>query len=604
MADDGPHPAPFCYLHLHTAYGPGGGPGRLADYVAAAATAGYPALACSDYGSLAAWPDWERACRQAGLHPLYGLTFDLQLDPAESADPWPLLALAATGTGLRHLVQIHNRLARSAEGPCVLSLAALPDLAAGLWLILLPAGEYGAAPLTNRPRPAVLAALDRLAARLPRRSNSCAVLLPDDIDQPYLAELAARIRPAHGRPAHRVLPGPRSGSAPRPAPPAPDPRDRKPAGAGSGDKLNPKSAIQNPKSHRVGGSVAARYAAQAEAWDLAGAVAASCHATLADLAGPVGLAQAGADAALADAVDEALAAAGRGRDPEIDAELSALQRQGWAGPLLAARRIVAAARAAGILLGAPGGVVGEGRVPALLGLAPADPFGAPPRWLDAPPQAPAWLPAISVPALRRDSLLAGLHEAGPAPQRDAPAPVLVPAGGREAQGPVAALAAIARALALPAATAAALGQALVAGRPSERAIRWRAAASNLPPATAHSLLDWVTALEALPGPPLADAEALLVLPPTPSCRCWRCRCARAPGRRLERGGLPGARRAGAAVARRYQPGPAATSSGTSRCATPSAARRRAAPRAGRWRPGRPALTACACRRPGRPGDHA
>src|SRR5690348_4190405 len=110
--DDGPRPAPFCYLHVCTPYGPGGGPGSLAEYASAAAALGYPALACSDYGSVAAWPDWERACRRAGIRPIYGLTFDLCLDSAD-ADPWPVLALAATGTGLRHLVGIHNRLERT-----------------------------------------------------------------------------------------------------------------------------------------------------------------------------------------------------------------------------------------------------------------------------------------------------------------------------------------------------------------------------------------------------------------------------------------------------------------------------------------------------------
>src|SRR5262245_5764404 len=110
MADEAPRPAQFCYLHVCTPFGPGGGPGSPTEYALAAAAAGYAALACSDYGSLAAWPDWERACRLAGLHSLYGLSFDLLVDPAPPGEPWPVLALAATGQGLRQLVQIHNRL--------------------------------------------------------------------------------------------------------------------------------------------------------------------------------------------------------------------------------------------------------------------------------------------------------------------------------------------------------------------------------------------------------------------------------------------------------------------------------------------------------------
>src|SRR5439155_4793009 len=144
------------YLPLRTPSGPGGGPGALGDYAAAAA--GYPALACSDYGTVAAWPEWERACRAAGIRAIYGLGFDVPLGPDGDAAPWPLLALAATGAGLRHLVQIHNRLRREA-GRCLLDAPALPDLAVGLWLLLLPAGDWGASPLVALPRRAALAAV-------------------------------------------------------------------------------------------------------------------------------------------------------------------------------------------------------------------------------------------------------------------------------------------------------------------------------------------------------------------------------------------------------------------------------------------------------------
>src|SRR5689334_535958 len=156
MSDETPSAAQFTYLHLRTAYGPGGGPGPLAAYTAAAQ--GYTALACTDYGTIAAWPEWERACHKAGIRPIYGLVFDLALAGAAPGESWPLLALAATGQGLRNLVQIHNRL-DAREGRALLPLDSLPALAAGLWLILLPSGDHVPAPLVALPRQAAVAAV-------------------------------------------------------------------------------------------------------------------------------------------------------------------------------------------------------------------------------------------------------------------------------------------------------------------------------------------------------------------------------------------------------------------------------------------------------------
>ena len=187
-SDQPPSPAEFTYLHVRTPYGPGGGPGAPADYVAAAE--GSPALACADYGSVAAWPEWERACRAAGIRPIDGLGFDLLLD-ADSADCWPLLALAATGEGLRNLVRLHNALRREESGACLLPAATLAARAAGLWLILLPAGDDAPTPLVARPRRAALAAVARLTALLPRPDALLCGLPPATAEQDYFAGLAA-----------------------------------------------------------------------------------------------------------------------------------------------------------------------------------------------------------------------------------------------------------------------------------------------------------------------------------------------------------------------------------------------------------------------------
>jgi hypothetical protein len=78
---------------------------------------------------------------------------------------------------------------------------------------------------------------------------------------------------------------------------------------------------------------------------------------------------------------------------------------------------------------------------------------------------------------------------------------------------VGALAAAGRAVDLAPATRAALETAWVQTAPAVRARRWQDAAPELAPEAAENLLRIVTALAEAPGPPLADAEALLLVPP-------------------------------------------------------------------------------------------
>ncbi len=516
MTDAAAQPAPFAYLHVRTSYGPGGGPGTPAGYARAARAAGYSALACADYGSVAAWPEWAQACAQAGLRPLFGCAFDLVLDDAPGAPAWPLLALAATATGLRHLVLLHNRLERLPDGACRLPLATLPDFAAGLWLILLPAGDRGAAPLVALPRRAAVAAAERLTAALPRPEQLLCGLPPAAGEQAIFADLAAaaglapvalptvryaapeqagahqlvRVLWDPSEPARAALRATVDGLAEAETVPLPG------APAAAVDL----HAILSPDE------IAAQYHAFPDAVARAGALAASCHVALPDLAAPTP-----AGETLAAVVAEAAAAAGQSIDAAVGAEQAALARLGLAADLLAARRVAEGARRLGLLCGATGGVAAEGRLAALLGLAPPPPFGAPPSWLDAPDPRPALAPRLTVAATRRAALLAALdaEHAGPV----SAARELVPAGGRQAQGPAGAVAALGRALDLPPRVVAALTRALVIGRSGERALRWRSAAPpDWAPATTATLLDWVMAVEALPGPPLADAEAVLVLP--------------------------------------------------------------------------------------------
>src|SRR5205085_764032 len=136
MADDGPRPAQFCYLHVHTPYGPGGGPGSLAEYAAAAAAAGYPALACSDYGSVAAWPDWALD-RLAGHLPrpeqlLCGLPCDeadqVYLAKLAAEADLPLLALPTVRYPAPAHAPVHALL-RAAQDPAANAAPPLTELA-------------------------------------------------------------------------------------------------------------------------------------------------------------------------------------------------------------------------------------------------------------------------------------------------------------------------------------------------------------------------------------------------------------------------------------------------------------------------------------------
>src|SRR3954447_7447704 len=139
------------YLFVQTPWGHGG-PGGAADYAARAAALGYAALGCADYGSVAAWPAFDAALRANNLRPILGLACDVALDPEYAPEGGagralqPVLLLAANSAGLRNLVLLHNRLTCEADGRCWCALEELTAHAAGCWVIVLTAGEFGVAP--------------------------------------------------------------------------------------------------------------------------------------------------------------------------------------------------------------------------------------------------------------------------------------------------------------------------------------------------------------------------------------------------------------------------------------------------------------------------
>ncbi|HUS14286.1 MAG TPA: hypothetical protein VM536_04620, partial [Chloroflexia bacterium] len=328
----------------------------------------------AEYGSLAGWPEGYLAA-QNGNRAIYGLAFDLQPGGAAGDGHWPLLALAATGEGLRNLVRLHNALRREPAGGCTLPGDRMTGLATGLWLILLPEGERGPAPLAGLPRRVALAAVAAVRGLLPRPEALLAGLPATPGEQDYFAQLAA-----------------------------------------AADLPTVALGVL-----REGAEAGERYAAHPGAVALAQAVAASCQATLRDLGLGDGGAQTAAGAALRAAVAHSMAAAGRDGDPALDAEITALARLGLAGSVLGARRVLDAARALGLPPATPGGAIAQGRVAALLGLCAPDPLGAPPQWLGAGP-ALSWTPMLTVPLTARAALLARLQDPSSS------APFLAPAG--------------------------------------------------------------------------------------------------------------------------------------------------------------------------------
>ena len=153
-------------------------------------------------------------------------------------------------------------------------------------------------------------------------------------------------------------------------------------------------------------------------------------------------------------------------------------------------------------------------MPALLGLAPADPFGAPPRWLDTPPQAAAWLPQSPCRLCAAMTLLAALHETGATPDALRRPPCLCPRADARPAAPRRHWRVSPRRSTCRRRRRQRWARPWSRGAPASGPSAGAAAAPDLPPATADGLLAWVTALETLPGPPLVDGEALLVLPPT------------------------------------------------------------------------------------------
>ncbi len=89
--------ADFVHLHCHSAYSMLDGAMRLGDLCARAAEYGMPAVAVTDHGNLCAHAQFQLACREHGIRPVFGCEFRLCEDRrrADGAEPPSHLVLLA-----------------------------------------------------------------------------------------------------------------------------------------------------------------------------------------------------------------------------------------------------------------------------------------------------------------------------------------------------------------------------------------------------------------------------------------------------------------------------------------------------------------------------
>ena len=100
-------------LHVHTTSGSiGDSILRVSDYVKRGIEYGLDALAITDHGSMAAMYEFNDACKQNNIKPIFGMEayvcYDNSLKDKEHNERFHLILLARTNEGLQNLLRIHN----------------------------------------------------------------------------------------------------------------------------------------------------------------------------------------------------------------------------------------------------------------------------------------------------------------------------------------------------------------------------------------------------------------------------------------------------------------------------------------------------------------
>ena len=129
----------FVHLHVHSKFSLDDGVATVEDLVAAAAGLGMTTLALTDHNSVAGAVAFRRACRKAGIRPIYGAELDILPAGADTyiGKVWRYTILAENDSGYGNLVSLLSEAWRNAgpETPPHLSLARLAEKRSGLIML-------------------------------------------------------------------------------------------------------------------------------------------------------------------------------------------------------------------------------------------------------------------------------------------------------------------------------------------------------------------------------------------------------------------------------------------------------------------------------------
>ncbi|HKP53559.1 MAG TPA: PHP domain-containing protein [Chloroflexia bacterium] len=410
----------FAYLHVHTHFSRGGGPGSPAEWCHQAAALGYKALAMADRAPLAGLPAFIEAARRDGLTPIIGVELDL-LFPTSGpriAEPisTPAVLFARDGEGMANLSKL-CALAYAgwpaSEGP--IEWEALVRHSGGLVLVLSGLDDAGATSPVFGLAPKKLA---ELGGALKEHFGDAAFVGLPHTGRPEDSTLAGQVASAAG---HMGLP----------ALAFPTARYLQPEDALSYEAL--RSAREQAGWPRIGkqkavgrkqeylrapGDVGAMFSEWPKAVENVGRLVEMCSGVRSAECGVRNEAQElDRDSKTLRSVAERRLVKLLGSEElpgdvqeRLDAELRVVERCGRAQAWLALGSIVEAARANRVPLGAPLGMADGALLAYALGVSSLNPMPyARPAWLrEKEEQASVSLPGVEVPATRRDLLISAL----------------------------------------------------------------------------------------------------------------------------------------------------------------------------------------------------
>ncbi|MFH1754796.1 MAG: PHP domain-containing protein [Candidatus Latescibacterota bacterium] len=136
----------FVHLRVRSSFSLGEGLSTPADICAFAQRSGYRTVALTDTNHIHGFLDFHREAKKCGIKPIYGATLFHTTFASEGDRRYPFTALAMTGEGLRHLVELASLSSLLAEGGSALGEDLLRMNAGGL-AVLLDATESEAAHL-------------------------------------------------------------------------------------------------------------------------------------------------------------------------------------------------------------------------------------------------------------------------------------------------------------------------------------------------------------------------------------------------------------------------------------------------------------------------